>query len=383
MRIFIPKMFGCGESSIKLNTKFTVLLILFFFVAFIFLVVPSKHHRLPKLSMIYEPTDFVKPYNATYPFTGRVIDEQGFIHMKLALISDPDRRSKKQDGKTWTAKLQFAELILDAEWRQANFVLRDSCEIETHFSFDGRGCELSELIAYNGKFYTIDDRTGIVYELILRCPDPVLIPWLILSDGAGNVNRGFKGEWLAVKDEILYVGSMGKAFTDAQTGEVINLDPFFVKAVSHTGQVQHLDWKMNFDTIASAISVGSKGYLIHEAVAWSQHHKQWFFLPRKESSEPYNDVTDEEKGTNVVIRTSASFTSVRFSRLQSQPIKRRGFSTFKFVPHTNDLIIIGIKTKEYKDEIGSYVTVFDTSMNPLLEELEISSSEKFEGLEFI
>ena len=98
---------------------------------------------------------------------------------------------------------------------------------------------------------------------------------------------------------------------------------FFVKAVSHTDQVQHLDWK-NFDTIASTISVGSRGYLIHEAVEWSQQRKQsFFFFLVKRLGEPYNEVADEEKSANIVIKTLASCTSVKFSQLQFQPIKRR------------------------------------------------------------
>ena len=382
MRIVYPKMFGCGESSIKLNTKFTLLLALFFIVVFLFLVVPSKHHRLPKLTMIYEPTDFVRPYNRTYPFTPRVIDEEGNIHMRLALISDADKNSKI-DAHTWSSKLQFAELILDSEWKTATLMLKDSCEVRNHYSYEGRGSEFSELIAFNGHLHTIDDRTGIIYRFIAKCPEPELIPWVILSDGPGNIGKGFKGEWLAVKDEVMFVGGMGKPFTNAETGEVINYNPYYVKAISHTGQVQHLDWRRNYESLLNALSVGPVGYLLHEAAAWSQHHKQWFFLPRKESSEAYNEVADEERGTNVVIRTSSSFSGVKYSRLPAAPVKQRGFSTFKFVPHTNDLILIGIKTKEYKGEVASYVTVFKTNMDPLLEETEISRSDKFEGLEFV
>ena len=46
--------------------------------------------------------------------------------------------------------------------------------------------ELSELVVYNGKLYTVDDRTGIVFELA----DGKAIPWTILADGSGRENGG-------------------------------------------------------------------------------------------------------------------------------------------------------------------------------------------------
>lgn len=44
-----------------------------------------------------------------------------------------------------------------------------------------------------------------------------LIPWVILEDGPGNVDKGFKAEWMAVKDHLLYVGGLGKVWT-SQSG---------------------------------------------------------------------------------------------------------------------------------------------------------------------
>lgn len=44
-----------------------------------------------------------------------------------------------------------------------------------------------------------------------------LVPWVILEDGPGDVNKGFKGEWMSVKDKNLYVGGLGKEWT-SQSG---------------------------------------------------------------------------------------------------------------------------------------------------------------------
>ena len=34
-------------------------------------------------------------------------------------------------------------------------------KIQSHISEKGRGVELSELVVFNGKLYTVDDRSGI------------------------------------------------------------------------------------------------------------------------------------------------------------------------------------------------------------------------------
>uniref|UniRef100_A0A1I7XFE3 Nudix hydrolase domain-containing protein n=1 Tax=Heterorhabditis bacteriophora TaxID=37862 RepID=A0A1I7XFE3_HETBA len=58
--------------------------------------------------------------------------------------------------------------------------------------------ELSDLSIFDGRLLTVDDRTGIVYEI----KDNKAIPWLLLNDGPGNVTKGLKAEWLTVKNEL-------------------------------------------------------------------------------------------------------------------------------------------------------------------------------------
>lgn len=53
----------------------------------------------------------------------------------------------------------------------------------------------------------------IVYEILGN----KLIPWVKLNDGPGNVPKGFKGEWMTLKDQRVYVGGIGKEWT-TQTG---------------------------------------------------------------------------------------------------------------------------------------------------------------------
>ena len=59
---------------------------------------------------------------------------------------------------------------------------------------------------------------------------------------------GFKGEWLAVKDELLYVGGLGKEWTTI-TGQLVNYFPQWVKVITHNGAVQHREWVTNYNAM--------------------------------------------------------------------------------------------------------------------------------------
>uniref|UniRef100_A0A915HJ12 Uncharacterized protein n=1 Tax=Romanomermis culicivorax TaxID=13658 RepID=A0A915HJ12_ROMCU len=65
--------------------------------------------------------------------------------------------------------------------------------------------ELSDLKVFDGRLLTIDDRTGVVYKIIGQ----KAVAWVLLNDGDGSEIKGFKGEWLALKDQILHVGGLG------------------------------------------------------------------------------------------------------------------------------------------------------------------------------
>lgn len=53
---------------------------------------------------------------------------------------------------------------------------------------------------------------------------------MFVSDGPGNTAKGFKGEWLAVKDGELWVGGLGKEWTTTE-GVFVNHNPMWVKVL--------------------------------------------------------------------------------------------------------------------------------------------------------
>ncbi|XP_068606385.1 soluble calcium-activated nucleotidase 1 [Brachionichthys hirsutus] len=315
-------------------------------------------------------------YNDTYPLSLPETTPQG-TRYRIGVIADLDTSSHSEKKKLWYSYMQRGHLLVSqsgdrvaVEWDADKVVL------EGHLSEKGRGMELSELVVFNGKLYSVDDRTGIVYQIIGK----KVVPWVILPDGDGNVAKGFKAEWLAVKNKQLYVGGLGKEWTTTE-GEFVNNNPEWVKVVGFRGDVRHENWVPRYKSMKFAAGIKSPGYLIHESAAWSDTLQRWFFLPRRASSERYEEKADEHRATNLVLSCSSDFKDIIVSRVGPlQPT--HGFSSFKFVPNTGDRIILALKSEEDGGQVATYVMAFTLDGRILLPETKIGDV-KYEGLEFI
>lgn len=131
-------------------------------------------------------TDSFSQYNDTYPLSSPEQTPEG-TRYRIAVIADLDTSSSSDKKLTWFSYMHRGYLSVSesgdkvaVEWDADRVVL------ESHLSEKGRGMELSELVAFNGKLYTVDDRTGIVY----RIDGDKAIPWVILTDGDGSVAKG-------------------------------------------------------------------------------------------------------------------------------------------------------------------------------------------------
>lgn len=66
----------------------------------------------------------------------------------------------------------------------------------------------------------------------------------------------------------------------------------------------------------------------------------------------------------------------------SNSIPTRGFSTFKFIPSSDDQVIVALRTEELDGKTATYITAFTIAGETLLADFHISDL-KYEGLEFI
>lgn len=175
--------------------------------------------------------------NHTYPLSNPLISPNGMVTFRIGLIADLDQMSAKPNTKnTWQSYYKKGHLSYNAAQQQITvyFDTDEPIPLVHHYALKGRGMELSELVTFNGRLLTFDDRTGFVYELAPESNR--VIPWVVMMDGDGRSSKGFKSEWATVKDDHLYVGSMGKEWTTAH-GDFESFDPMWVKVVSPSGIV--------------------------------------------------------------------------------------------------------------------------------------------------
>lgn len=316
-------------------------------------------------------------YNSTYPLSAPMETTEG-MRFRIGLISDLDLDSMDKTEKyTWISYLKKGYLTIDVSKKKVS-VEWDSelVKLKSTLSQGGRGMELSELVVFDGRLLSCDDRTGVIYEI----SENTVIPWILLNDGNGKTYKGFKCEWAAVKDQLLYVGGLGKEWT-SPVGQLLNYNPQWVKIVTPEGQVDHQDWRQRYLAVRKTANIEFPGYMIHEAVIWSPVHKEWFFLPRRASTKAYNDKDDEKKGTNYLLRANEDFSQITLSAV-GPLIPTHGFSSFKFVPGTADSVIVALKSEENDGHISTFLTVFTITGEIWLPETDIGTY-KYEGIEFI
>lgn len=66
----------------------------------------------------------------------------------------------------------------------------------------------------------------------------------------------------------------------------------WVAVMDKKGSIRRRDWTPVYTRLRERAGAGFPGYLIHEAARWSSYHRKWFFLPRRVSSEPYDEERD-------------------------------------------------------------------------------------------
>ncbi|XP_053669438.1 apyrase [Anopheles marshallii] len=377
-----PPSYRIGNRTIRLQVHFTWVLAIL--CAFLLLVLYISSSPAPLISDAPAPTNSflrnsVIVYNHTYPLTSPIISS-GIYSFRIGIIADLDTSSalKKNQWASYYLKgyLSFipSKRSLTVSWDDG-----EPKALQSGFSLKGRGMELSELVVFNGKLLTFDDRTGLVYEI----DGEKVLPWVLLMDGDGRTTKGFKSEWATVKDQVLYVGSMGKEWTTS-AGDFETNDPMYVKAVTVHGEVYHLNWVNNYKAIRKSIGIEWPGYMIHESGAWSEVHRRWFFLPRRCSRERYNETRDEHMGCNFLISSDETFQSIRAIELRRNNVpSTHGYSSFKFLPTSNDEIIVALGTEELNGKTSSFISAFTIEGEQLMVETRINTEYKYEGLEFI
>ncbi|KAF7633635.1 hypothetical protein Mgra_00006943 [Meloidogyne graminicola] len=341
----------------------------------------SLQYYLPKAA-IYSNQYFCntyglngRPYNSSSIGHPKYLPD-GRIQYAITVVSDLDHDSKF-DGKknTWRSFLKHGNLYFhpDLLTAQVEWNYDENIVLYSQLSSGGRAMELSDLAVFDGHLLTVDDRTGIIYKINNF---ESMIPWVFLNDGPGNTTKGFKAEWMTVKNEHLYVGGLGKEWTTTQ-GLFQNYHPMWIKVINLNGEVIHVDWTENYKKLRNVI-----GIKFPESAQWSDVHKKWFFLPRRASNNTYSEDTDEHQGTNFLLIADENFENIEVKNIGSVGDGSRGFSAFQFLPGSDDQFIIALKSEEHNGKaVASYLSFFRLHDGHfLLEEQKFDGPYKFEDL---
>mmetsp|Transcript_8362 Transcript_8362/g.15781 ORF Transcript_8362/g.15781 Transcript_8362/m.15781 type:complete len:425 (+) Transcript_8362:595-1869(+) len=313
---------------------------------------------------------------------------------RFAAVTDMDQLSRVpgSDKPIFQSHFMPGVLTFDTSTQTYSVQFGDMRTLVSGHNEAGRGMELSEMTLYQNRLLAFDDRTGSIFEILSKSPDEsFVVPRFVITEGEGDTDKGMKWEWATVKGNELYIGSMGKEYTKPD-GTIVNTNNLWIAIVNSAGDVMRKDWSREYGFVRHLLKADPPGYVIHEAVLWSEQMKKWVFIPRRVSSEKYDDVVDERKGTNKVVLVNEDFTQGEVIDIKMNVDPLHGFSTAAFVPNSNERHVAALRSVE-EDCVGgdentckqrSYIMVFDVlTGDVLMDEVKFEQNIKFEGFEFV
>jgi len=298
------------------------------------------------------------------------------VEFYVSIISDMDKKSKMESGKEWSGILKSGKLIRGSNGEYEVLWMSEDT-LSSAYNEGGRGMELSELVFFDGKLLTCDDRTGIIFEIITT--KSIVVPLFIVTVGNGKTDKGFKCEWMSVVHDKLYVGSIGKEYTE--NGVVKDFGAQWIKLIDRNGKIEHILWRENYEALRKKSETLFPAYLWHEAILWNPILRQWIIFPRRFSKESYDEKLDEKKGTNIYFITNEDFSRIEMKTVG--PIDfLKGTSSFKLLPFREGEVA-QLKTIEAGDHIESFLTVVNIYTGEVLMPDVSCGMIKYEGLEII
>jgi len=209
------------------------------------------------------------------------------------------------------------------------------------------------------------------------------IPGAIWADGNGMRQKGFKCEWAIVKDEYLYVGSHSADIKFPHPdGPSVQAGQRWIKKISKDGMVEHIDWNPVYSALEAHLGVRAPGYVMHESVLFSEINRKWYFMPRQISHENHTEERHPYTCSNQMIIANEDFSEFRTISIgETNPLF--GFSAARFVPGTDDTVIIALRIMEVDELFSTRIVVFSITGTILLVEEEVLEGLKYEGLEFV
>lgn len=280
---------------------------------------------------------------------------------------------------------------------------------------------LSDLILFNGNVLVIDDKTGMVLKLVpyqqTAAPQYMnMYPTATVKHWASTEAK-FKTEWMTIKDDCLYVGSVGKKYIHVtapppppqqqvlqQYQSVVDDDDddnrsmyvYIFNGLGGIGDHQQPsaikeNWTHVYHMARHALNITEPGFVLHEAVHFSHKLRHWFLAPRKCSPLAFDVNTFDAIGCNVILEMDEDMTQVL--RITHLPIVERDLGFSAIHPYHNDDDNhgcdgddddddqwVGLLTRENASMQQTYFIHFNNNNGQILYGPCLFSSKKFEGI---
>jgi hypothetical protein len=202
--------------------------------------------------------------------------------------------------QTYSTNIITGKLILQSN----TLILTNTYEVYSMLNAKNRGLQLTELITYCGKLYSIDKSTGIIYEMDVnkiqprylinsgnsRIMDSNIMPY----NGNNNFNsKLFIIDWCVVKDGLLYIGSsdnFNNNINNDISTSIMTLDPY--------GRIFYLDWYDKYKLLYNAILLYYKYNQIYkiynDVLLYSQNTENWYMFIKVISTDGYIDMSNSD-----------------------------------------------------------------------------------------
>lgn len=120
---------------------------------------------------------------------------------------------------------------------------------------------------------------GTVFEILSTADgkDSYVVPRFVITEGDGDTDKGMKWEWATVKNNELVLGSMGKEYTRPD-GSIDNTNNMWVDMLNERGELRRENWEDKFNFVRGLVGASPPGYIIMEAILWSDALKKWVSL---------------------------------------------------------------------------------------------------------
>jgi len=156
----------------------------------------------------------------------------------------------------------------------------------------------------------------------------------------------------------------------------------YVKKITKDGRVIHVDWTETYEGISTSLGVNQKkGFVVHEAVAWSDIQQKWLFAPRRLSKTKYDKATYYKTGTNAAVWADDQRKEFEATTFGEQN-ETTGFTDIKFIPGTDDKLVLALKSGLDGDKLFSSLSVYDWEGKEVMKDVVVADGV-YAGVEFL